>query len=721
MRNEDMRPTPPEMDFTIDDILDEFGSGGSRREPEPEPAPEPEPIPEPEPVSEPEPEPEPAPEPEQEPEQEPQPEPEPEPVPEPEYRPDDEPPRENPLDRLRRRFRQRQEDPDEPRAVPEEDDEDGVLPERVPLRERLSAAAQWVRDRIPARDLENPDDAPEEPPEPEPTMDDAAREQKWQCARLHRQRLLLTVPTLLAIAVAVIDGLDLLSQGWYDHVWLRCGIPAGLLALCLLLSTRLWHEAGESLGHGRVTAPAAALLCGLAALADSAQCLFLGQCPNLPFAAPAALLLYLCACGQYCAARARYDSFRLAQLGGTPPYVASVTAAGACKQQGRLEGFYRLWQSPDPAARWQPILTPLYLALATVLALVAALSGHQMNRFLWLWSALLSATVPLSLPLSGTLPLSLLCRRLHKSGCAVAGWRGGRTITAARRVVVTDEDLFPVGVLSLRGKEKNEPSAALGTVELNGLKVYDQEIGEALAYAEALCRAAGSQLTPLLLQLMDGQVSFRYDAHDLHYYEDGGIDCTIRGATVAMGSAYFMKKRRIALPRDLKMETGVFMTVDGRLAAIFAVKYLPSRNVEWALRALRRNRVTPVLATRGVNITPNLLKRKFRLNARPIYPGVATRLALADLTTQPGETPDALIYRDGLLPMAETVIGSQRMCQAVRWSTVLSWIGGLCGLVLSYYLTTAGDFAALSPLYMLAFLVLLLLPTLLLSGLVKYY
>ena len=51
MRNEDMRPTPPEMDFTIDDILDEFGSGGSRRDPEPEPAPEPEPIPEPKPVS----------------------------------------------------------------------------------------------------------------------------------------------------------------------------------------------------------------------------------------------------------------------------------------------------------------------------------------------------------------------------------------------------------------------------------------------------------------------------------------------------------------------------------------------------------------------------------------------------------------------------------------------------------------------------------------------
>ena len=58
MRNEDMRPTPPEMDFTIDDILDEFGSGGSRRDPEPEPAPEPtvpeEPAPAAEPTGDPE-------------------------------------------------------------------------------------------------------------------------------------------------------------------------------------------------------------------------------------------------------------------------------------------------------------------------------------------------------------------------------------------------------------------------------------------------------------------------------------------------------------------------------------------------------------------------------------------------------------------------------------------------------------------------------------------
>ena len=182
MSKQDMRPTPPEEHYTVDEILEEFGSGA--------PAEEPSPIPEPDPESIPDPAPEPQPEPESEPKAG------PEPVSEPEYRPDDTPPppRENPLDKLRRRIQARQEDPDEPGLEPEEDDEDAVLPERTPLKQRLSAAVQWVRDRIPARDLEEPTDAPEEPPEPEPTMDDAAREAKWQCARTHRQRMLLALP-----------------------------------------------------------------------------------------------------------------------------------------------------------------------------------------------------------------------------------------------------------------------------------------------------------------------------------------------------------------------------------------------------------------------------------------------------------------------------------------------------------------------------------------------
>ena len=203
-----------------------------------------------------------------------------------------------------------------------------------------------------------------------------------------------------------------------------------------------------------------------------------------------------------------------------------------------------------------------------------------------------------------------------------------------------------------------------------------------VSYAATAAQAAGSQLTPLFDQLLASEGGTHLHLEDLRFYEDGGIGGTIRGESVTMGSAYFMKKHHVSLPRDLKLKTGVFLAVDGQLIAIFAIKYQPPRNVEWALRAMRRNRITPVLATRSANITPALLKRKFRLDARPLYPDISTRLALSELTEGRGR-PHAIIYRDGLMAFAETVIGSRRMRRAVRDGTVLSWLGGLSGLLLA--------------------------------------
>lgn len=158
--------------------------------------------------------------------------------------------------------------------------------------------------------------------------------------------------------------------------------------------------------------------------------------------------------------------------------------------------------------------------------------------------------------------------------------------------------------------------------------------------------------------MLAAESGVRQPLEDLQFYEEGGFGGTIHGETVMMGSAYFMKQSKVTLPRDLKLKTGVFLSVDGQLIAIFAIKYQASRNVDWALRAVRRNRIQPVLAVREGNVTPGLLKRKFSFDVKPVYPDVSTRLALSELTEQRGE-PNAVIYREGLMPFAETVIGSR--------------------------------------------------------------
>ena len=116
-----------------------------------------------------------------------------------------------------------------------------------------------------------------------------------------------------------------------------------------------------------------------------------------------------------------------------------------------------------------------------------------------------------------------------------------------------------------------------------------------------------------------------------------------------MGTASFMRKMDVRLPGDINLKTGIFLAVDRQLIAVFAVKYNPSENVDFALRMMRRSHITPILASRDPNITPALLKRKFHKGVKVEYPDLTARVALSEAEQDQG-VPRALLFREGLLP-----------------------------------------------------------------------
>ena len=698
-RNQRPSYTPvPDDELSLESILAEYGRGG--RQPAPEAAPTPEPVPAPEPVPVPEPMsvPEPAPEPESVPEPEPVPVPDPVPL-------SDTPDRVSLKDVMSQTV-----------DAVLEDEDDGVIDDPVPLGQRLSVLLHRFTDRRSDRRrglsqeteqlFDDPEEEPEpeEPEEPEPRMDDALREEKRRCNRLRRGLLLGAFPALLLVVAAVLQELEVLPPAWLDAAFLRCMALGGGLLLTALLCLPVWQTAVRMLRDGRVGCE---LCAGVTVLADLLCCVsgvVTGSTLSTPYAAAGALLILSCQLGLYLTAESRRIAFHLADVNGIPPYVVSVLPAGVCKQRGVLEGFYRMTMRPDPARQWQNYVLPLLLSAAVVLSGVVCFTARPMEEFPWILAALTGAGVQLSLPLTGALPLYYLTRRLERSGAAAAGYAGARAVARSGRMVLTDDDLFPAG-----------------TVTLNGYKVYGEERVRAVSYAASVSRAAGSSLAPLLDRQLTAEGGYPMRVDEMRYCEEGGVEAAIRGETVLMGSAYFMKKRHVSLPRDLKLQTGLFLAVDGVLTAVFAVKYQPSRNAEWALRAMHRSHITPVLAVRSSNVTPGLIKRKFGVDAKVVYPDVSTRLALAQLAAQQGETPNVIVCREGLLPLAESVVGSRRMVRAVRTATVLGYIGSLCGVLLSYYLTSVGNFAVLTPLAMVVFLLLWLLPTLLIAGLVRHF
>lgn len=568
-------------------------------------------------------------------------------------------------------------------------------------RARLAACRSFLRKLLAAKSRPIPKED-EEPLPPEPDIDEAEFEQKRLCRRHRGAALRCLLPAALLVGITAAEALVTLPAFWTDTPALRFGTVGGLLLLEAAFALPLWREMAALFRERRFSCAAGALVLFLSCIADCVWCLVRGG-EHLPLAGAAALVIFCCQWGAFLRCKGRRESFHLANLGGTPPWGVSKTEAGAVKQNGRIDGFYTHAMTPDPIEKGQNLLLPLLLATACVLAGVVCLSDIKPGQPFWVLTALLTAAMPLSLPVAGALPMRLLARRLSHSGCAVAGYCGAKNVSGFRRIIITDEDLFPSGTLSL-----------------HGLKIYGEELGRVLSYAVAVARAADSQALPLLEQMLSDNGGHAEKLDDFRWYEEGGAGGSIHGETVLLGSAYFMRKQKVRLPKDLKVPSGLFLAVDGQLTAIFALRYQPSRNVDWALRALRRNRVTPVLAVRGCNLTPDFLRRSFKVDAKPIYPDVQTRLTLLEKTRAVAPA-HALIYRDGLMPYAETVLGCRKLLLAVRRTGALVCLAAVAGLLLCYYLTGIGGYASLTPLRLVLFQLLWLLPGLLLAGQVKYF
>ena len=560
--------------------------------------------------------------------------------------------------------------------------------------EQLYAPAEQEREEAPeeAENVEEPEDFftedfGERDDSPEPDAASLAADYRGDArAGLRSARAALSV-TALSWCALLLDHFALMPALFAEERLLNCLSFFVLELLVCVLGRDVFVYAFEQLRTRTVTYELLSSLACVVTLADTAIDFFLPERAALapPFHAVAMLGMTAALYGRALLFGALYDTFRVAAV-GEPDYLVTVTAGGAAKRRGSARGFARCAQREDAASHWQSVLLPVLLTASLVFAALATLRRGERLLFLWNWSVLLTAVNTLAFPLSYSLPLRRLTRRFVKSGSALAGYVGANRLRRSNCVILTDTDLFPPG-----------------TVSLNGLKIYGEESGKVISYAATMAHASQSGLSRLFDTLLESEGGKLEPLDDLSFYEEGGISGLIHGETVLFGTAAFCRKMRIAMPGALNLKTGAFLAVDGSLIAVFAVKYLAAENVDWALHALKRNRITPVLAVRDAQLTPALLKRKFGTDARAVYPTVSTRLALSE---KDGEHPYALLYREGLMPFAEIAVGSKRLVHAVRMAAVLSLASSAVSALLAFYLTSVGAYSALTPVSMLVYLLL---------------
>ena len=369
------------------------------------------------------------------------------------------------------------------------------------------------------------------------------------------------------------------------------------------------------------------------------------------------------------------------------------------KWSGTAEGFGAQIQMADGAQQIFRRVCPVLLLGDVLLALLAT-SGRP-QQLLWGLSALFTVTAAFGGALAYGRTFHKVSRRLAQSGAALAGWPGAAGSRKGNRVLVTDTDLFPPGYVSLNGYKM------LGSFPLERV----------VAYTATLIRDSGSGLGKLFHDQLRALGGLMRNAQNLCCYEGGGLSGNIRGDQVLVGSVAFMTLMDIDLPPGLNVKSAVFCAINGELAGIFALSYTLPDTVFPALEELMGEKVGPVLATRDFNLIPAMLHQRFKLAADKMdFPPVERRRELSDPEQPHSPVLTALLCREGLYPFAEAVAAAKRLRLAARLGAVLCCLGSVLGLLVGTYLVSVSAFGSLSPVNLMTYMVMWLLPVWLLSG-----
>ena len=517
-------------------------------------------------------------------------------------------------------------------------------------------------------------------------------------------RLRLLVSTLLCLGSVLLLVLStpLITGAFSDHAAVFSAAMLGLLLLQAVCSYDVCLSGVIALLRFRFDQYSMLFLALCAVVADAFFAVAEGR---TPFCTVAGILLLLALWGRDLLYDARRRSLRAISNMDEP--VAAIREEKAwhgydCifRAPGDAEQFAVQLEMPDAGSRimrvWAPVMTAVTLALSVLTSLRTG------EHFLWAWSAMLLASFPAGILIAYAKPFSALARRLYRAGAAIAGWQGARILSGEAGLIVEDADLFP-------------PQ----NVTLNGMKIYsDRSVSQIIGFANAVVQTAGSGLVPLFEEIMHNQNGRHYGVDTFRRYEGGGLGAEIRGDVILMGSLGFMKLMRVHMPEGARVKQAVYLSVNGELAAVFALSYAPATNVKACLQALARcTGLTPILATRDFMITPQFLKHRYKLSPDRIeFPTVEERARLSSPDAVQEPRQGALLARTGFSCFSMAVAGARAARSAAIAAIAVTYAASVMGLLVLFFLTFIGSTLAVSAWNLLLYTVLWLIPELLITS-----
>ena len=361
---------------------------------------------------------------------------------------------------------------------------------------------------------------------------------------------------------------------------------------------------------------------------------------------------------------------------------------------GQVDHFMDNYDQVSQPEKHQSIYALIALCISLGIGTYAALTVDMYMGVQMLAVSLLAA-VPATAFIATTRPFAILQRRLHRLGAVLCGWQGVKQLCGKTIFPLYNEDLFP-----------------LGTTRMNGVKFFGSRPTDmVLSYAAAVVMAEGGGLAPIFQQVLDSRNGRYYDAENLRRYENGGIGGNVLDEPVLVGPLSFLEEMGVEVPEGIQVSQAVCVAIDGELCGVFAISYEKTRSATAGLSTLSSYRgLNPVMIANEFMMSESFIRGKFAIKSkRLLFPDNQTRMSLRSVQPEEGQEAALLTTVVGLAPMAYCVTGARSLRRACNLGVILHMIGGALGMGIVVTLMILGAMHLLTPanmfLYQLAWMI----------------
>ncbi len=369
---------------------------------------------------------------------------------------------------------------------------------------------------------------------------------------------------------------------------------------------------------------------------------------------------------------------------------------GLLRSEGDVDDFTQNYQAPsgpEKVISWYGVIA-LFASIG--IGVAGGVLQNNVSFGVRVGSAALLAAMPVTAFITLTRPYAILQKRLHRYGGVICGWQGVKGLCGKKSFAMSHEDLFPVG-----------------TCKLNGVKFFsDRDRSQVISYAWALVQPGGGALVPLFDHLLQTQGGVKYTAKNLRTYANGGVGGEVRGESVLVGTLSFLKEMGVEVPEGIRVNQAVYISVDGELCGLVAVTYVKDRDSAVGLGALcASRRLSPILTTGDFMLTQDFIRSKFNVSTKRIlFPEQPVRRELSGKQADKDMPALALTTRDNFASYALCVTGARSLKTAQTLGLVMHILAGAVGIGLIAALAVLGAIEQLTPVNMLLYQLVWLVP-----------